>query len=174
MSVRSLMFSVTLLCRFKYNTETEIYQVVIGGWSNERSTIIDCNQCAVAWSVNNSPLSDVESRSFWVTWHLNSTSDADNYGLTIRSGTGNTVLQNEFMAWYDPQPHDINYVGISTGWGTNGTWTFNIGNKALILLLPKHLCYVSSIVQIHQQYHMARASIPVSLSSPHHWIWKFG
>jgi Farnesoic acid 0-methyl transferase len=113
-----------------------MYEVVIGGMLNQRSMISDCNQCTTTWSVNNSPLSDIESRPFWITWYLNSSSDADNnYGLTIRSGTGSTVLQNEFMSWYDPQPHDINYVGISTGWGANGTWMFSVGKKIIVFAL---------------------------------------
>jgi len=105
----------------------DTYEVVIGGWLNERSAILACDQCIPNGNVSNSPLSDTESRPFWITWYWNTTYSGETYGLTIRTGTGSVVLENEFMSWNDPQPHDINYIGIATGFGSNGTWTFNIG-----------------------------------------------
>ena len=128
--------------RYKYNQPgVEMYEVVMGGSSSQRSYISDCRpQCSVVWSANiASPLSDLESRPFWMTWYLNS-SDDTNYDLVIRIGTGNVVLVNEFITWRDSQPRPINFVGVST----NGTWTFNIGE-----LFHFHL-----IAYIHAKYSM--------------------
>lgn len=96
---------------------------MIGGWTDTRSTILACGQCTSTWTVaTNNILSVTDSRPFWITWALNVTG-----GIIIRAGTGNALYLNEFMEWYDPTPRAINYVGISTGFGSNGTWIFETG-----------------------------------------------
>lgn len=121
------------LARLKYNTTVDAYEVVIGGWYNQRSTIRPCDQCPTDWWVDQRLLKETYPMPFWVTWALNVSG-----GLTIRTGSGYVVLQNEFMSWYDPDPHDINYVGVSTGWASNGTWIFEVGQWPE-MVLPPHL-----------------------------------
>ena len=51
-------------------------------------------------------------REFWVGWMKG----------TIRIGFGLTPYVNEVLQWTDPLFHDINSVGICTGYGAHGEW----------------------------------------------------
>ena len=62
------------------------------------------------------PLSCSESRPFWLSWQ-------DGY---IRLGTGLTVGEGQMLAWQDRGPHPVEFLGISTGWGATGVWSFPI------------------------------------------------
>ena len=55
-------------------------------------------------------LSDAEYHGFWISW---------NRGLVQVGKEGEL---NPFLRWQDPQPFDVRFYGISTGWGANGSW----------------------------------------------------
>lgn len=94
------------------------YEVVIGGWSGRRSVIRDCKQCAYKARSNKRQTVNCKTYlPFWIGWEN---------GI-IRVGTGNVVGNGQFMMWNDAGPHDVNYVAVSTGFGSNGDWKFNVG-----------------------------------------------
>ncbi len=114
------------LSRTKGNWLTDSYELVIGGWNNERTVIRKCHQCNPIATVFHNPLDENYYLPFWISW-------GDDI---IRIGSGNTVGDNEFLQWKDPDPHPINHVGISTGWGARGIWIFGAG-----VYKHKHLFY---------------------------------
>ena len=52
----------------------------------------------------------------------------------IRVGTGKNVNAGEFMSYNDTSlsPTNVNYLAISTGWGSNGVWMFKKGMETII------------------------------------------
>ncbi|XP_045191095.1 uncharacterized protein LOC123547911 [Mercenaria mercenaria] len=104
------------LSKTKGLDSSDTYEIVIGGWSDSESVIRDCKQCAHMDEVHHKshPLSCSQPHPFWVSWD-------NNY---IRVGKGNTVGEQQFMVWNDTDPHPVNYVAVSTGFGSTGDWTF--------------------------------------------------
>jgi hypothetical protein len=99
----------------------EVYEIVLSGWGNTMSTIRPCNQCSNSYQGDNADggrlptpglLSATEARTFWAT-------AVD--GLVI-VGTGDSVGDDEFMRWQDPDHHVASYIGVMTGWGATGEW----------------------------------------------------
>jgi hypothetical protein len=91
----------------------EVYEIVISGWGNQQSVIRECNQCANQVTVATPGLLDANSpTSFW----------ADAIGGNVRLGTGSDVGENILMQWQDPAHHEAVYVGVMTGWGSDGQW----------------------------------------------------
>jgi len=94
--------------------ESEVYEIVIGGWGNQRSAIRERNQGG--------------NKVFPVTKNILKRGGQKNYmwadavkGL-VRVGKGNVVGKNVWMHWKDPNPHEAKYVGVMTGWGSTGRW----------------------------------------------------
>ncbi|XP_077993134.1 macrophage mannose receptor 1-like [Glandiceps talaboti] len=90
-----------------YDTDP-MYEIVIGGWGNTQSVIRRCIQCAnevVASTID--IVSPTEFRAFWITF-VNGKISVGKDGETA------------FMEWTDPDPLSINYVGYTTGFGSNG------------------------------------------------------
>lgn len=104
------------LSSVKGDDSKDTYEIVIGGWWDSQSVIRDCKQCAHMAEVRHPshPVSCTEARPFWISW-------SNNY---IRVGTGNSVGLQQFMSWDDPSPHPVNYIAVSTGFGSTGDWTF--------------------------------------------------
>eukprot|EP01051_Picozoa_sp_SAG22_P003441 SAG22_NODE_167_length_16764_cov_34.845245_5_plen_742_part_00 len=102
----------------------EVYEIVLSGWGNTRSTIRQSNQgtnnndagesCQGTSGTVCTPdlLSATEARPFW----------ADAVNGLVRVGTGTTVGSDLIMSWQDPDHHVASYVGFMTGWGATGTW----------------------------------------------------
>jgi len=110
------------LCSEKFNESLYMYEIVIGAWSNQQSSIRKCGQQTWAMTTNHTPLSETDFQSFWITWLSNSTQN----GLTIRAGIGSVQFVNEFLVLRDVEPCDVNYIGISTT-DIRGTWIFLVG-----------------------------------------------
>jgi len=55
-------------------------------------------------------LSDAEYHAFWIRWKD---------GLVEVGKEGEL---SPFLKWKDPEPFDVHYYGICTGWGANGSW----------------------------------------------------
>ncbi|XP_019631561.1 PREDICTED: fibrillin-1-like [Branchiostoma belcheri] len=92
----------------------DMYEIVIGGWSNGQS-VIRRSMRGHSHAVESTPgiNSPTEYRTFWITW----SSDG-----TIAVGRGGET--QPFMQWRDPDPLPIAYAGYSTGWGSTGRWKF--------------------------------------------------
>ena len=104
-----------------------MYDVALGGWINTRSdirTVLEDDDKVVA--TNNEPniVSCTEFRNFWVSWEYN----------LIRCGKGLLVGHLTFLDYNDSMSpaYEINYIGISTGFGATGTWKFGDGKYILI------------------------------------------
>lgn len=113
------------LSRVKGVWTNDTYEIVIGGWNNQRSAIRPCVQCNPVAQLQNNPMDENVYKSFWISW-----TDS-----TIRVGFGEEPFQNEFLSWTDPNPHEVNYVGLSTGWGALGNWIFGSGEHFEVLIL---------------------------------------
>ncbi|XP_067668071.1 uncharacterized protein [Haliotis asinina] len=99
-----------------YDGETgqNIYEIVIGGWGNTRSTIRTAMQGTNRVEAFHSPLSPTEFRQFWISWESGE----------ISVGTGSNVSTGLFMTFTDSSPHDVNYPAVTTGYGSTGSWQF--------------------------------------------------
>ncbi|XP_078682431.1 uncharacterized protein LOC144916906 [Branchiostoma floridae x Branchiostoma belcheri] len=93
---------------------TDMYEIVIGLWSNTKSAIRrekrGENRALVSTPAIISP---TEYRTFWI----NLAPDG-----TISVGKGG--VSQPFMSWRDPNPLRVSYAGYSTGWGATGRWKF--------------------------------------------------
>jgi len=97
-------------------------------------------------ATNHTPLSEADFQSFWITWVSNTTQN----GLTIRAGIGGVRRVNEFLFLHDSDPCIINYIGISTGEESEGTWIFSVGkficvNICYIRVYAVYLCFYSAL-----------------------------
>ena len=91
------------------------YEVVLSGWSNQRS-VIRARKQGENLVVAQTPglLSCNESRTFWVSWTS---------GI-IKVGRGAFVGVDRFMEWIDPLPKPITTLSVASGYGSPGTWKF--------------------------------------------------
>lgn len=117
-SVRANNDAHIALSKTKGETDVDSYEVVIGGWSNQKSVIRKCDQCKPKVSHNEEVLNGTEFRTFWLAW------PGDFTGTNVTAGKGSVPYVNTFLQWLDPDGHQINYFGISTGWGSTGSWVF--------------------------------------------------
>ncbi|XP_071086095.1 uncharacterized protein [Haliotis cracherodii] len=95
-------------------TSQNIYEVVIGGWGNTQSVIRTGKQYRNRVIARHRPLSATQFRDFWISWANG----------VISVGSGVEVGVGSFMTWTDPSPHPVNYIAVSTGWGSKGLWEF--------------------------------------------------
>ncbi|XP_035694593.1 uncharacterized protein LOC118428599 [Branchiostoma floridae] len=92
---------------------SDMYEVVIGGWSNRKSVIRRSKLGAVQAEAQTPGInSPNQYRRFWITW-------ADG---TIAVGRGNEI--DPFIQWVDPDPLNISYAGYSTYMSSSGQWRF--------------------------------------------------
>ena len=95
-----------------------MYVVGLAGWSNTRSVMRivlgDKTKITVDSNDESNIVSCTAFRDFWVSW-------TDNY---IESGKGRVVGQDVLVAYDDSNSptYEVNFIGISTGWGASGTW----------------------------------------------------
>lgn len=117
------------------NDNAFTYEIVIGGWADSQSVIRDCKQCAHMDTAahQDHPVSCTAFRSFWISWTNN----------IIKVGTGHDIGKNRFLIWNDTSPHDVNYVAVSTGFGSSGQWKFVRGKvKKKRLLFGFHIDFL--------------------------------
>ncbi|XP_058808970.1 LOW QUALITY PROTEIN: C3 and PZP-like alpha-2-macroglobulin domain-containing protein 8 [Phymastichus coffea] len=88
-----------------------MWEVFIGGWKNSKSVIRKNRTKPDVTEVNTFDfLSSNEYRGFWIRW-------SGGY-LTV----GKEGEFEPFMSYVDPDPFDIGYFGVCTGWGATGEW----------------------------------------------------
>ncbi|XP_078684912.1 uncharacterized protein LOC144918226 isoform X1 [Branchiostoma floridae x Branchiostoma belcheri] len=93
---------------------TDMYEIVIGLWSNTKSAIRRGKR-GENHALVSTPgiISATEYRTFWI----NLAPDG-----TVSVGKGGDA--QPFMSWRDPNPIRVYYAGYSTGWGATGRWKF--------------------------------------------------
>ena len=99
------------------NTDSRVYEVVIGGNNNTQSFIRRSPQA------NNEVLAETkdilsanEYRTFWIRWANNN----------LEVGEGSNIGVSKFMSWDDiSDPHSVTGLSLSTGWGATGDWQFS-------------------------------------------------
>ena len=105
-----------------------MYDVTIGGWHNSISVIrteLENNANIVDSHYEPNIVSCTEFRDFWVSWTDNN----------IKCGKGRVVGEELLVDYYDlSQAYEVKFIGISTGWGSSGTWIFQKGNKKLWII----------------------------------------
>ncbi|XP_071489208.1 C3 and PZP-like alpha-2-macroglobulin domain-containing protein 8 [Diadema antillarum] len=98
-----------------------MYEIALGAWSNTGSSIRQCSgadwsgdcKLTVKLSTPNILSGYDNNDRFWITFH----------NKTIAVGRhGNST---PFMAATYPSLMEINYVGVFTGFGSNGYWKFH-------------------------------------------------
>jgi len=98
----------------------EVYEIVLSGWGNKKSVIREKAGGANKVSIDTKNLLNRRQyRPFWAQ-ALN--------GLII-VGKGNVVGKQELMRWQDPKPHEAKYIGLKSGWGSDGRWRIKGVNR---------------------------------------------
>ena len=109
---------------FQYLSWCSLYAppflTALGGWSNTGGGIKPCPRSACSWTKlrqhdpNAMALSQIPKFDrFWITF---------NNGQIAVGRHGNTEA---LMEWTDPNPSEVKYVGIFTGYGSEGYWKFH-------------------------------------------------
>jgi len=88
-----------------------MYEVFLGGWGNSKSVIRkNRTKPDVAEASTPGYLHPDEFRGFWIRW--------ENGNITV----GREGEATPFLNWTDYEQVPIQYVGVCTGWGANGSW----------------------------------------------------
>jgi hypothetical protein len=96
------------------NETHPVIEVFIGGWQNSKSVIrYNQNKPEVAEAHTPGILSANELRGFWVRY---------TDGVVTVGYEGEAA---SFLSWRDPMPFFVNYVGVCTGWGAQGSWVID-------------------------------------------------
>ncbi|XP_048242378.1 uncharacterized protein LOC124146843 [Haliotis rufescens] len=103
------------------NSNTQMYEVVLGGWSNSKSVFRRCAKCDSLMEYSGAVVSCSQYKQFWTNW----------VDGTVKVGRGATVGQDEILSYTDPNPHAINYFAAATGWGSSGEWIFDLCESSL-------------------------------------------
>ena len=93
----------------------EMYEIVISGWNNKTSVIRCSHHAASMASANTTGL--LCGGRYTQLW-------ADARGGLVRLGRGDVVGHNVIVEWQDPDPLDVQSLGLKNGdWpGTAGKW----------------------------------------------------
>ena len=94
------------------NQSSNIYEIVIGGWSNIKSVIRKSIRGASEVEEDTPEILSCDRlREFYLSWK-------DGL-ITVSTGAEFTHV---FLSWKDPAPFQVNYMSVSTGWGATGEW----------------------------------------------------
>lgn len=94
------------------NPNDPLYEIVLGGWYNTQSVIRDRKQGGHLAVYRGRVLNSNEFRTFTIKW--------SNARIRVEDESG-----KKLMEWTDTtNPYTIRNIGISTGWGSTGIWSF--------------------------------------------------
>ena len=101
-----------------WRSGTNMYEIVIAGWSNTRSVIRKAKQGAEFAKITHSPLSCGDFRNFYVSWK--------NGIIEVGALVGNprqpgTTMDEPFMTYTDPSAFHVNHAWVA-GWSQRGSW----------------------------------------------------
>ena len=114
--VRACDTARVALSAFHGNTNSQTYEIVIGGWGNTRTVL--------RRSVKGSIVAEAETidivhcdyfRSFWVY-------QSREVGGNIEIGSGSVLGEGVLLSWVDDNPYAVTSVSLSTGNGAKGEW----------------------------------------------------
>lgn len=94
----------------------KMYEIVLGGWGNSQSAIRRGPDGQEQVQVAGSPCNP----NGWSTVTI-----AFINGNQVVVSLGETPCENVFMEWKDPEPFEVNFIAVMTGWGSEGNWLFN-------------------------------------------------
>lgn len=101
----------TIRLSSKPQSHLPAHEIVIGAWSNTKSTIFkDKNVQFELIVLTPSILMSNEFRGFWISWYDN----------VIRVGREGEAIP--FMSYKEPNLYPVEYVGICTAFGSTGSW----------------------------------------------------
>lgn len=96
---------------------TPVVEVFLGGWKNTKSVIRSNLTKPEAYECETPNILNAnEFRGFWVRY---------TDGVITAGNEGEAAA---FLSWRNPEPFDIKYVGVCTGWGSTGSWIIE-GNE---------------------------------------------
>ena len=130
----------------------KMYEIVISDWDNAQSTIRrGSGGPAMAASSTEGLLHAGLYTQLW----------ADAKDGLVRLGRGKVVGNNVILEWQDPQPLDVESVGLMTGWGTCGKWRLHSDYTKIFV------CQISLKNEGEEQEKMVH---DVSAKSKMHWF----
>ncbi|XP_077300115.1 uncharacterized protein LOC143920947 isoform X1 [Arctopsyche grandis] len=89
-----------------------MYEVIIGGWNNQKSVIRHCRQKPDKVTSDTPNIVDSgEYRKFLIQWRAGR--------VIVRSGLGAGPV---VMEWTDENPFPVTHFGVRTAWGSTGNW----------------------------------------------------
>jgi hypothetical protein len=96
-----------------YNVNGNVYEIVIGGWTNTKSVIRKAKQGENKVFKDAIVLDCYKFVVMWVSW----------IGGVIKTGRGSSIGCDVLMRWTDPSPRAVTRVGIAMYYST-GFWRF--------------------------------------------------
>ena len=102
-----------------------MYEVVIGGWSNSKSVIRRARQGHIEVEASTPDILSCNSmKFFWVTWED---------GI-IEVGAGGIIGQTRLLYFKDPDPYTVNSITLATAGGHEGIFAYgqNTGSKNIV------------------------------------------
>ncbi|ELU12989.1 hypothetical protein CAPTEDRAFT_114549 [Capitella teleta] len=112
--VRACHSARIALSTFYGNTDTQTYEVVIGGWENTKTVIRRSVAGDIVEEVDTPDILSCDHlRIFWIKQERD--------GL-LQIGEGSNIGNNVVLSWNDADPYDVASVSLSTGHGARGEW----------------------------------------------------
>ena len=102
-----------------------MYEVVIGGWSNTKSVIRRARQGDIEVEASTPEILSCNSfKFFWVTWED---------GI-IEVGAGGIIGQTRLLYFKDPNPYTVNSITLTTADGHEGAFVYaeNTGDSNVV------------------------------------------